>query len=212
MNNKKNQKNQIFLEGGRGFSLIEVFIAIVILSLIVGLIGAFQSDVFSLNRIIQSGLANQNEAKKVIRPFANEVRSASISNLGSYPIKSASDTEFIFYSDIDQDNLKEEVKYYLENGDFKKSIIKPTGQPLVYDSENESIINIIHDVTNDVIFEYYDSSYDGTASSTPLENPVITSDIRLVKINLVIDSDPLKPPSPLYITTQVSVRNLKDNY
>lgn len=206
------KKNKINLLEQSGFSLIEILVTTGILAAIIGLIGAFQADTFSLNRIIQSGLANQNEAKKVIRPFANEVRGASQSNLGSYPIKIASSTEFIFYSDIDNDDLKEEIKYFLEGGDFKKSVIKPTGQPFSYNKKDEIITNIIHDVTNNIIFEYFDSNYDGTSSSTPLISPVAPADVRLVKINLVIDSDPFKPPAPLFITTQVSIRNLKDNY
>ena len=205
----KHEHNRVENKGG--FTLVEILVSISILGAIIGLIGAFQADVFSVSRIIQSGLNNQNEAKKVIRPFANEVRSASPSSLGAYPIKSASTTEFVFYSDIDNDNLKEEVRYYLDGGDFKKGFIKPTGQPLVYDPENEEVINIIHDVLDEVIFEYYDSSYDGTASSTPLAQPVAPSNVRLVKISMTIDSDPNKPPAPLYITTQVSIRNLKDN-
>lgn len=194
-----------------GFTLVEILVAVSILGAIIGLVGAFQADIFSLNFVIQSGLNNQNEAKKVIRPFANEVRSASPSSLGAYPIKTASTTEFVFYSDIDNDDLKEEIRYYLDGGDFKKGFIKPSGQPLTYDPNDEEVINIIHDVLPGVIFEYYDSSYDGTASSTPLTHPVAPSAVRLVKVQMTVDADPNKPPAPLHITTQVSIRNLKDN-
>lgn len=201
-----------FKEANRAFTLVEILVAVAIFSLIIVAIGSFQADIFSLNTIIQAGLENQNEAKKVIRPFANEVRSASQSNLGAYPIKLASSTAFTFYSDIDNDNLKEEVRYFLEDGNFKKSVIEPSGEPLSYNPSDAQIINIVHDVTNANIFEYYDSSYDGTSTSTPLAFPVTPSDVRLVKVQLIIDSNPDKPPAPLYVTTQVSIRNLKDNH
>jgi len=202
------QKNN-FLK--RGFTLVEILVSVSIFAAIIVFIGGFQSDVFSLNRIIQSGLQNQSEAKKIIRPFANEVRSAATSNLGSYAIAETIETSFTFYTDIDSDGLREKVKYFLDNGEFTKSIISPTGQPLVYDQENEQIIKVVQDVVNYDIFEYYDSLYDGTASSTALSQPVITSDVRLVKVTLIIDSDPNKPPAPIEVTTQVSIRNLKDN-
>jgi len=202
------QKNNLLK---KGFTLVEILVSVSIFAAIIVFIGGFQSDVFSLNRIIQSGLQNQSEAKKIIRPFANEVRSASNSNLGSYAIAEATPASFTFYTDIDKDGLRERVKYFMDSGEFTKSIISPTGQPLVYDSEDEQIIKVVRDVINYDIFEYYNSSYDGTASTTSLSQPVVTSDVRLVKVTLVIDSDPNKPPAPIEITTQVSIRNLKDN-
>jgi len=208
MNYKNIQKNS-FLQ--KGFTLVEILVSVSIFSAIIIFIGGFQSDVFSLNRIIQSGLQSQSEAKKIIRPFTNEVRSAAPSNLGAYPISVAGSTIFSFYTDVDSDGLREKVKYFLDNGEFKKSIISPTGQPLAYNQENEQIIKVVQDVVNFDIFEYYDSTYDGTASSSPLVQPVTTSDVRLIKITLVIDSDPNSPPAPVEVTTQVSIRNLKDN-
>ncbi|MFW5887537.1 MAG: type IV pilus modification PilV family protein [Bacteriovoracia bacterium] len=204
MHKKLKQKN-------KGFTLIEILISIAILVAIISLVGAFQADVFSLNGIIQSGLQNQSEAKKIIRPFANEVRSAAPSNLGSYPLIETASTTFSFYSDTDSDGLREMIKYSLDDGTFKKTSITPTGQPLEYDVDNEETIQVIEDVTNTDIFTYYDSNYDGATSSNPLPQPVTNSDVRLVKINLIIDSDPNKPPEPIEITTQVSIRNLKDN-
>ena len=195
----------------KGFSLIEILVALGIFSLIVVAIGLFQRDVFSLNNILQVGLKNQNEAKKILRPFANEARSASQSNLGSYPLATVASTTFSFYSDIDNDGLKEKVRYFLDDTTFKKGVIKPSGNPLTYNEEDEDIVRVVHDVVNVSIFSYFDESYDGTASSTPLAQPVTPSDVRLVQVEIVIDSDPNKPPAPLPVTTQVSIRNLKDN-
>ena len=195
----------------KGFTLIETLVAVFIFSIIVVAIGTFQKDVFSLNYILQTGLKNQNEAKKILRPFANEARSASQSNLGAFPLATVATTTFAFYSDIDNDGLKEKVRYFLEGTTFKKGVVKPTGNPLVYNDNNESIVRVVHDVVNVSIFSYYDESYDGTASSTPLVQPVTPSDVRLVQVEIVIDSDPNKPPAPLSVTTQVSIRNLKDN-
>jgi len=208
MNKKYLQKNYLVR---RGFTLVEILVSVSIFAAVIVFIGGFQADVFSLNRIIQSGLKNQSEAKKIIRPFANEVRSAATSNLGAYAIAETNETSFIFYTDIDNDGLREKVRYFLDNGEFKKSIISPTGQPLVYDQENEKIIKVVQDVVNYDIFEYYDSLYDGTLSSTALSQPVTTSDVRLIKVTLVIDTDPNKTPAAIEITTQVSIRNLKDN-
>jgi hypothetical protein len=70
---------------------------------------------------------------------------------------------------------------------------------------------MVHNITNgnSGIFSYYDSSYDGTTAA--LTTPVTISAIRLVKVSLVIDADPGKSPTAVTITTQTSIRNLKDN-
>ena len=173
-----------------GFSLVEVLVAIFIVSLIMMAVGAFQADVFKLNSVIQSGLSSQNDARKIIRPMVDEVRSASESSVGSYPIATATETVFTFYSDIDNDSLKERVRYFLDGSDFKKGVLKPTGSPFVYDESNENITEVVHNVINSEIFSYFDSSYDGTSSYPPLDHPVSSSVIRLVKIELVVDEDP----------------------
>lgn len=194
-----------------GFSLIETLIAVSIVSGILLVVGIFQADVFNLNRVIQSGLQNQNEARKVLRPMINEVRSATISDLGSYPLAEVSTTTFTFFSDIDNDGSRERVRYFLEGNEFKKGITESSGDPLIYDPLDEEIVKVVHNVTNVDIFTYYDSNYEGSTTTPYLSQPVSPSDVRLLKVELIVDSDPDKPPAPLTISTQVSIRNLKDN-
>ena len=56
---------------------------------------------------------------------------------------------------------------------------------------------------------FISSNYDGITD--PLPSPIDTLNVRLIKINLIIDHDPVKSPPPFLMTTQVSIRNLKDN-
>jgi len=196
----------------RAFSLIEIVVSVFIVSLILVAVGSFQRDVFYLNDVIQIGLTTQNDARKIIRPMVDEVRSASESSLGAYPLATTASSTFIFYSDIDNDSLKERVRYFLDNGDFKKGVLKPSGNPLTYNTSDEKITEVVNDIINTEIFTYFNSSYDGTASSTALVQPVSPLDVRLIKIQLVVDKDPSRAPAQISVGTQVSIRNLKDNY
>jgi hypothetical protein len=139
------------------------------------------------------------------------IRSASLSSLGSYAIAAASSTSFTYYSDIDHDNLKEKIRYFLSGDIIKEGIIKPSGSPLIYNSANEKIYNLIHDVANgsNPVFSYYDKNYNG--ATAPLPAQINIPDIRLIKINILIDANPLRAPGAVNFTTQVSIRNLKDN-
>jgi prepilin-type N-terminal cleavage/methylation domain-containing protein len=193
-----------------GLSLVEVLVALAILAFISIAVGAFAGNVFSLNTTIQNGLSVQQDARQVVKQIAAELREASISSTGAYPIEVASTSEIIFYDDIDNDGLKEKVRYYLSGLILKKDVVKPSGNPLSY-SGGTTTSNIINDVRNSTtsIFLYYDKNYDGTTA--PLSFPVDLLQIRLVKVSLSVDRDPYRSPVPVFITTQVTLRNLKDN-
>ena len=197
----------------RGFTLVETMLAVAIFSVVVVAVGAFQRDVFFFNDILQTGLNNITEARKVLRPFVGEVRGAQPSNLGASAIQTAEEKTFVFYSDTDADGVKERIRYFVDGDTFKKGVIIPTGNPFVYNQASEKIINVVNDVINeDTKFSYYDSNYNGTEQTPPLTFPVSPSDVRLIKVDLTIDTNPNRAPGRMTITTQATVRNLKDNY
>jgi len=191
--------------------LLEIALVIAIFSMMIGIIGKFSRDIFYFDSVFKGGLTSYDDARKILQPIASEIRSASPSSLGSYPIEKASNTEFVFFTDTNNDGIKERIRYFLLGDVLKRGTITPTGSPLQYISSNEKITEIVHGVTNGAtpIFSYYDSNYNG--STTPLSQPVSIINVRLVKIVLVIDADPNRPPASVTVTTQVNIRNLKDN-
>lgn len=194
-----------------GFSLAETLVAVAIFVVISGIVSFFYRDITLLFNFGQQDLNAQLGARKVLKPMVSEVRSASRSELGSYHIASSTDSFFAFYSDIDNDGLTEKLEYYLDNGTFKRDVISPSGDPLIYDEGNRETYILIENVVNtplEPIFEYYGTDYDGTGE--PLD-PISIPDIRLVKIAVIMDEDPNRPPDEIVVTTQVSIRNLKDN-
>lgn len=194
-----------------GFSIIELLVGIFALVLIGIAAITFQKDVFPMNTFFSNSIAAQGEARKTLKTISAEIRSASPSNVGSYPIEQTTATSFIFYSDTDNDQLKERIRYFLDGPTLKRGVIKPSGIPFVYNPGSEVISELIHDVVNGAtaVFNYYDKNYNGTTE--PLTEPIDIVAVRLVKITVIIDRDPSKPPGPMTLTTQVSIRNLKDN-
>ena len=205
-----NRKEKI-LKDKKGFSLIEMMVSVAILSIVVILIGTFAKDIFFLKGVFSNGLTAYNDARKVLQPIASEIRSASPSALGGYNIETAGDTTFTFYSDINNDGLIEKVKYYVSGTTLKKSVIPPTGSMVQYSTSNEKITDVISNLANGStpVFTYYDTNYNGQTSA--LTQPVSIMSIRLVKITLIIDANAYRSPSSMIVTTQVSLRNLKDN-
>ncbi len=202
-----------FLGNKKAFTLVETMLAVAIFTLILGALGAFQRDVFFFSNVIHIGLNNVTEARKVLRPFVSEVRGAQPSNLGGSAIEIAEAKRIIFYTDTNSDGIKERIQYFVDGNTFKKGVTIPTGNPYVYNLANEKITNVVHDVVDEqTIFSYFDSNYNGTTETPALSFPVSPSAVRLIRIDLTIDSNPDRAPSFLTITTQATVRNLKDNY
>lgn len=194
-----------------GFTVVEMIIVIFILSLLSVVIVSFQIDLFSLNKVSSDNIVVQEEARQVLKAFTAEARGMSPSSMGAYALADIGTSTITFYTNTDSDSLLERVRYFLVGKTLKKGVIKPAGSPLTYNTNNEVLREMVHDIANATtsIFTFYDTSYDGT--SPALTEPINLPSIRLIKVNLIIDRDPLKLPAPLSMTTQVSLRNLKDN-
>lgn len=148
-----------------------------------------------------------------MRSMVAELRESSSSSGGAYPLAQVSTSSITFFSNVDSDSLKEQVRYYLSNRTLYKGVIKPTGNPLAYNSGSEVITTAITSVINGTstpIFEYYDTGYYGTGTPA-LAAPIDITRVRLVKVHVIIDKDSNRSPVPLTITSQVSIRNIKDN-
>ena len=195
-----------------GFTLAELVVAIAILGVVGVLIAKVQGDIFSFNRVFYSSFSGADQAQKLLRPMTAEIRSASQSSNGAYPIDSFAANDFTFYSDINNDGLKDKVRYYLSGTSIYKEVTSPTGSPATYSAANKKTTTFLTDVQNTSsgisLFRYFSSAYAG-ADEGEIAPGGNVQDIRLVKVTIRIDADPNQPPSAMDITTQVSIRNLK---
>lgn len=188
--------------------LIEILFGVSVFALIMIALTLLARNIFVYNSFISAGLTTADSSRNILKRFTAEVRTAGPAETGAYTIAVATPSAFTFYSDIDGDGAKERVRYFLEQGNLRKAVLKPSGSPLSY-SGVETTTTLATHITNTDIFEYYDKYYDGDGS--PLPMPIGIPNVRLVKITLVADQDPNRPPGPATFSTQVTMRNLKDN-
>jgi prepilin-type N-terminal cleavage/methylation domain-containing protein len=200
----------------KGFTLIEILVALGIFTGLAVLLSNFQKDIFINNTFVQNSLVAESEARGALKRAIAELRAASPSNNGLYPVAVADKNTLTFFSDIDKDGLRERVRYFVAtsttSSSLRRGVTKPTGSPYVYLDANESLSVAVHDIVNPTstpVFAFYDDTYDGTSS--PLVWPVNVSDIRLVKMTIMIDLNPVRSPTVMTFTSQVTIRNLKDN-
>lgn len=200
------------IKNNRAFTLVELIIVIAIIGVIGVVVGKFAADVFSYNRTFNGTFSTIDDAEKLLRPMTQEIRSASSSNTGAYAIDAIGDYSFSFYSDIDNDGLKEWIRYALSGTTMTKEVIKPSGNPLIYNQANKVTTTFLSNVQNQgaslPIFTYYDSTYTGGSTGVVTSSGGLDT-IRLIGITVRLDADPNKPPAPVDVTTKVSIRNLK---
>jgi hypothetical protein len=196
--------------GTRGYTVLEVTVVLGIVMTMIIMLAAVQKDVISLDSVVHGAFTAQGDARRAFRMMTKETRTLSLSENGSYPIVSAEETSFTFYSDVDSDGQTEHIRYFISADGLSRGIIEPSGSPATYDG-TESTSVLVTDMANDSIpvFEYFDESYAGDGS--PLASPFDTSDVRLVRITIIIDKNGDRTPEPQTYSTQVTLRNLKDN-
>jgi hypothetical protein len=185
---------------------------VAIISLLTVTVSTFQKDVFSLNYSLQGGLNAQIDARHVVKVVVTELREVGPSALGGYSIDLASSTGITFYSDINNDGLKDRVRYFLSGREVKRGVTSPTGNPLVYNSANEQLTTLISDFvasSTRPLFQYYTDTY--TGNTPPMTYPIDIQSIRFVKVTVIIDKDPNRSPGEMVVSSQVNLRNLKDN-
>lgn len=195
-----------------GFTLVETIFVVSIFLLSVVTLTSLQKDIFVNNLFVQNSLMAESEARGTLKRAIAEIRAAAPANNGFYPIEAAGTSTLTFYSDSNRDGLRERVRYFIATTTLKRGLTKPTGEPATYLADNEIISTVVNDIvisTSTPLFSYYDSTYNGTTS--PLAYPLNISKIRLIKMTILIEADPNRSPLPLFFSSQVMIRSLKDN-
>ena len=197
----------------RGFSLIEFLFAIVIATIVGFVVTTFAKNMISLGSSAQSSMTAILESRKILSTMVRELRSTAPSALGAYPIESVATSSIVFFTDVNSDAISDRVRYFIDTAtrSVKRGVILATGEPPGYTvvEELSTLVTDISNGTSTPLFEYYTGGYAGT--STPLVLPTDISTIRLVKVTIKVERDPNRGPELMTLSSQASLRNLKDN-
>ncbi len=187
-----------------GYTLVEILVVVFIMmmALFVGadyIINGFRSTTFNIEQ--EDAIVN---ARNAVNIFTKEIRGANTSDNGSYTLDTIADQEFIFYSDINDDNSMEKVRYYLDSGDneLMKDVIAAGPARDYSQATTTSIIARYINNQSEPIFTYYDSN---GATTTAI------IDVRMIGISLKVNVTPSRAPNDYYIVANVTLRNLKSN-
>ncbi len=197
----------------QGFTLMEVLITVTIFLLLLVPLVNWQRDIFATNGVVRDSLVAESQARGTLKQMIKELRTMSQPPTGDYPLAAAGNNTVTFFADTTGDGINERIRYFVASTTVWRGVVAPVGQPTTYPTSTEKLSIVVVNLTNATsgIFTYYDENYDGQASSSPLQFPVTVAAVRVIKTTFQIDANPNRSPTRMTFTSQVSIRNLKDN-
>jgi hypothetical protein len=196
-------------------SLVEMLMAIFIL--LIGLEGVSLLFVNSwkMNKfVLETGNASLI-ASRTVNMIVKDVRRARQADNGDYPIESGGNDDLQVYIDIDGDGMTERVHYYLSNGSIYRGVTKPNATlPVTYPAGDQTTSLLAQYISNtpaDPVFYYYNEDYPSDIISNPLAAPISVQDVRLIKVHLLVNIDPVHAPNNINVESFAELRNL-NNY
>lgn len=196
-----------------GFSVVEVIISAAVFSILIFVVASLRTNVDTLTNLVSQKLQSRQDIDRAMDQMVTEIRSASPSSQGAYPVESATTSSLVFFSDVDSDGLFERIRYTVGTSTLDRGVTKPSGSPLVYSTSSETVSTLISNLTKTTssnVFTYYGEGYTGSQAALPATG-TLASAIRLVRVTVYVDVRPREAPKPAYVSQLISIRNLRDD-
>ncbi|MFA9262252.1 MAG: type II secretion system protein J [Undibacterium sp.] len=199
----------------RGLTLVEMLVALFIMS--AGMIGfmLLLSSTWKSNKFIVETGVSAIKVNRASSELINNLRKVRQADNGDYPVESGDDFDIQVYLDIDNDGVTERVHYWLDqaNDQLMRGIREPSASnPPTYaagDGTTSVIANYIVNEATQPLFYYYNENYPGDVVNNPISTPIAVQDVRLVRILIRVNIDPIKAPNNINVESFVDLRNLE---
>lgn len=199
----------------KAMSLMEMLIAVgVSLAAMEGFTLLFLKSWDTNKFVLEEGMASA-AASRVTNDIVTELRSVRQADNGDFPVESGDDFDLEVYIDIDDDGVTERVHYFLDldTDQMKMGVTNPTGStPVSYPAADDTVTvmaNFVVNESSDPVFYYYNENYPGDTVNNPLGTPVSVENVRLVRVHLLVNIDPVHAPNNINIESFADLRNLE---
>lgn len=176
----------------RGFSIIELSIAMAVGAIIIGAVVLFVGRGFGISRVNFEQVRITEDARNLLERVSDTIRNARDVGGASW-LEVAEQYEISVYANVDADPDVEKVRYFLQQATLSRGVIQPVGNGN-YPPGLEKITVVAKSVRNFEqgvpLFTYYASS-EGVIS---------------VDITLIVDANIFQPPPFATVHTLVTPR------
>ncbi|MEK9151161.1 MAG: prepilin-type N-terminal cleavage/methylation domain-containing protein [Patescibacteria group bacterium] len=198
----------------KAMTLMEVLVAIAVMLIAMeGFTLLFVKSWDTNKFILEEGLASA-AASRATNKIIGELRHVRQADNGDYPVESGSDFDLKVYLDVDKDGVTERVHYFLDQDtdELKKGVTNPlTTQPISYPAGDDSVSVLTNYVVNestDPVFYYYNENYPGDTANNPIATPAAVDQVRLIRVHLFVNINPVHAPDNINIESFADLRNL----
>ena len=146
-----------YIKNKTGISLLEIIVYIAIFIMLAIIVTRFVAQGYKVYYFGQEQNDAIRFAQTGVETMVKEIREARPGDNGAYPLELADDQEFIFYSDIDQDDKTERVRYFLDGTNFIKGVINPSeDEPVNYGGEEATttLSQYVRNATSSIFYYY----------------------------------------------------------
>ncbi len=190
-----------------GFTLIETLVVITITITIIGALVSSISFFYKSNTNALEQSFAINSARIGIERIVKDIREASFSDEGAYPVIAMATSSFSFYSDIDSDIFVEKVRYFIDGTNLNKGVINSSGDPLIYNSNNEVVSLVSDNVRNNVelidLFVFFDES------GVVMTDMSDATALRFVTVKVSVDVNLARLPESFVLNSSATLRNVR---
>lgn len=191
----------------KAYSLMETLIVISLMSMLTVAVGTLIVSFYRTNSFTLERTLALESARRGVLSVATDIRESRYGDNGAYPVVRLDPYEMVFYADTDKSGDIEQVRYFIQDGVLQKGIVRPTGSPAVYTSE-EIVAEVIPYVQNQAqgvpLFTFYAST------SEQLSNTSAIRDLRFVEIRIMTDVNPVRAPDVVQLTGSATLRGVKE--
>ncbi|OGI30110.1 MAG: hypothetical protein A3G09_04755 [Candidatus Moranbacteria bacterium RIFCSPLOWO2_12_FULL_48_12] len=199
----------------KAMTLVEMLIAISIMLIGMGGFSLLLLKSLGTNKfIIEEGVSSA-AVSRATNKIITALRSVRQADNGDFPVESGSDFDLKVYIDIDDDDVTERVHYFLDlvNDQLKMGVTNPLAtMPVTYPASDDTVSVLANYIVNtdvDPVFYYYNENYPGDAINNPLVTPINVQDVRLIRVHLLMNIDPVRAPNNVNIESFADLRNLE---
>lgn len=195
----------------RGFTLVETLIVIALFTMLLLAIMNAVTQIYKYNSVTLEQANEIEVARRGLLTWVRDAREMTSGADGAFALARAESHRMGFYSDIDKDFSVEYVEYRLSTTTLYKDTYEATGNPPVYSTTTPTRTEILSQYVQNLsqgqtTFRYYNDAGALIASSSAM-----ISDIRYLRINLIVNIDPARSPGEFMLQGSATPRNLKEN-
>jgi hypothetical protein len=191
-------------------TLVEAVVAVGLFTVLSLAITTSMASLYEYNAYTIEQANEIDNARRGITQWSRDAKELTTAEDGTYAIAVIEPHRFGYYSDTDLDDTVEYIEYILATTTLIKYTYNPTGTPASYDLTSPDSEQILSEYVQNInqgtsTFLYFDDV--GTALSST--SPII--DVRLIRMQLIVNIDPNRSPGEFMLRSSIAPRNVKDN-